>query len=56
MDEDWVVWGDSTKPIKEGTEEEVKRFVEFATPNKDLYIASPDGKEFIYEGNRWVEV
>jgi hypothetical protein len=55
---DWVVWGDRPRPAFEGTEEECKAFI---TEDPDaafdlgLYIASPDGKEYVYETDQWTE-
>jgi hypothetical protein len=49
---DWTVWGSGTKPLLEGTEEDVKQYI-LDNPRKSddmgLYIMSPDGREIEYD-------
>jgi hypothetical protein len=51
----WVVWGDSPESLLEDNEDNCKAFVENNPDRLDLYIASPDGKEFVFDNGRWVE-
>lgn len=54
----WFLWGDQTEPYAEGTEEEVKQAYfenQADVPASEvLYIQSPDGTEYEYDGKKWV--
>lgn len=54
--ENWEVWNVKGSSIQEGTEDEVKRFVEEQYPRLDLSVVSPDGNEYVLEGGRWTLV
>lgn len=47
---DWTVWGDGSKPVLEGTEEECKAYVVANIETRlDIYIADPKGAEWDYD-------
>jgi hypothetical protein len=58
LTEQCTVWGDSREPVFSGSGEECMAFIE-RTPHSerdDLYIMTEGGKEFVLDGNQWVEV
>jgi hypothetical protein len=49
MDGEWLVWGDKMKPLVQGLEDEVKKYVKDHPERNDLYIQDPEGTEYAYD-------
>lgn len=52
----WQALNSRGNPLWEGSEKDVKQFVEEQQPRLDLSVLAPDGTEFLLEGGSWVPV
>ena len=55
QDTQWTLWGDGPEPVKEGTEEEVKQAYFESDKQDKLYVQSPDGHEWEFDGKKWIQ-
>ncbi len=52
----WQALNAKGNQLWEGSEADVKQFVETQFPRADLSVVAPDGTEFVFEGGTWVLV